>query len=327
MGWRRSTALLVTGAVVAVVAAGLVWGSARDVPSPDTSAGEPRQPVEAPTMRSRPTEGLAGPPDARVGGRTVWFAPDAVDESELAVAAGPVPGSIEVDQPYPLMRPGDVSRASMVMGVVNDSAAVERLLVLESSGQVFEVDVEGAFDASRQPGVSRIVVSISLSSRGTRITLGQPNGEVVLDLLRLRVGRGSPYSSGAAHNSDPAPAGLEFRGWTGPAKANRSSTQVARAATTAGIPGLRTESDRPTAVVVDGERRALLVLDGDRGTACCEVAGWLGPSRVLVESRSADQLRLLAWDIESGRLFLVSTISPVVDNDSYLVASYADLDS
>jgi len=43
-------------------------------------------------------------------------------------------------------------------------------------------------------------------------------------------------------------------------------------------------------------------------------------------SRSADVLRLPTWDNRDGRLFLGSTISSVVDNDSYLMTSNANRD-
>ena len=69
---------------------------------------------------------------------------------------------------------------------------------------------------------------------------------------------------------------------------------------------------------------APLVLDGERATACCAVAGWTDRHHVLFEFRSSPQLHVLAWDTATGKVTLISTIEPVVSNEWYLVTSYRE---
>lgn len=299
------------------------------------SSSDRTRPEGGPPDPVRPVRGRARPPDARVGGRDIWFAPDIAVESRLAQITGPVPRVIEVDQPYPTLSRGDVRAAVLVMGVLDDTASVERVLVLDESGQLFEVETDrllGGPGRASRPGAAgqtrfpRIVTSAELSQSGTRIRFGHPGDATILDLRRLAVRKvpGTPPGN-RPPGAVTAHAGLEFDGWVGPGKSSPWSPQAARVAETAGVAGVSTEVERPKAVVVDGDRRALLVLDGKRGAACCRVAGWLAPDRVLLESRSGERLRLLGWDTGTGRVGLVSTISPVVGNDSYLTTSYAQL--
>jgi len=271
---------------------------------------------EGPTEQAVPARGKPRPPQARLSGRPVWVAPDPAQEPHLRRVSGPLPAAIDLDQAYPELTPGSVERALLAMTVVDDTSAVRRILILDVAGQVYEISSLAQTADVRMP--------IELSPDGTGLRFGYVDGPVTLELLRPSLlDEGAPP---AARPPSPAGvAGLRFRGWRGASVQSPSSNAVARVADSAGLRGVATDSDRPQALVVDGPRRGVLVLDGQRSAYCCKVAGWLSPDQVMVETRAVDQLRLLSWDVRTGRVGLLSEISPVVGPDWFVATSYADL--
>jgi hypothetical protein len=89
----------------------------------------------------------------------------------------------------------------------------------------------------------------------------------------------------------------------------------------------------PPAIVVTGSVDSLLAIPdrGQRSLDCCTVAGWLDDETVAYDSRlvepeagsSAQTLHVLAWNVRSGNVGLVSTVTGTAD--MYFAASYADL--
>ena len=142
-------------------------------PSTSAQAGDPAV--------ASPLEGTGRPPAARVRGRKVWFAPSVDDEGDLPVTTGPLPESIAVDVRYPPLHAGDVTKAVMVLGVIGDTSTLDRLLVLDESWQVFELDVGGLDADGGGPTLSRG----ALSPDGTRMAVGQSGAYVVVDLHDL----------------------------------------------------------------------------------------------------------------------------------------------
>lgn len=280
-------------------------------PGPDISSGAGASPG------ARPSEGSSRPPALILDGGPVWFAPAPDVEAALPTTDGPLPEEIRVDQGYPLLEPGDVTRALMVMGVVDGTSTVTRLLVLDESWQVFEVDLGPV----RRAGVGGpILSSHALSPDGTRLALGLTGGYVELDL--------SDLTTQHVAVSDASPGELSWSHGT-VVVGNRaeeaeepSGTRTASIETVAGHV-VRAEHEHPSAVRVRGEPPALLVLDGDRGSGCCKVAGWSTPGQVLYESRTGPLMHVLDWDTETGSVALVSTIQPVVSSTSYLQTTYA----
>ena len=280
-----------------------------------TPGTDPRAAGQAGAARRVPARAKARAPEARVAGRRVWVAPSVPAEARLREVALGLPAEIDLTQAYPVLRAGDLTAAVVAMAVTDDTASIRRLLVLGETGQVFEVPSL----AWGQQSVSSAV----LNARGTRLRLGVPDGSLVLDLLLLRADRSSrePAASPAVSPSTPD---LRVRLWSGPGKRSTFAPRVARVATRLDVGPDR--GDDTQAVLVDGDRPAMLVLGGGRRASyCCAVAGWVAPDEVLVESRSETRMRLLAWNVATSRVDRVSTIAPVVGNDWYLATSYARL--
>lgn len=265
-----------------------------------------------------PTEGTRRPPVTAARGGKTWFAPAAQDESALPAVTGPVPERIAVDEQYPPLRRGDVTRAVMLMGVVGDTSTVQRLLVMDESWQVFEVDIARLGGVAGGPTLSRD----ALSPDGTRMAVGRTGGYAIVDLRDLSQEAVGLGDSGTGYLSWAH--GTVVTGRRKDARAEPSSDRTASLVTLR-PGGVRTQRNAPPAIVVEGADRAALVLDGPRPTGCCAVAGWSRPGHVLFESRDGPELHLLDWDTASGSTALVSTIEPVVSNDWYLLTSYADL--
>lgn len=329
---------MVAGVAVVVLVVLLMWrattpGQGPDGPSPAAGAS----PV--------PSEGRSRAPDARFDGRKVWLAPAPNDEADLPQVAGPLAPTVEVDVSYPDLRAGDAPTALMVMGVVDDTSTLTRLLVLDESWQVFELDLTDV----RGPG-GPTIGRTSLSPDGSRLAFGQTGAVVVLGLgdlvpTRTRVGETSTrellWSRGSVVLSDGTrvdpDTGEVTRGRSreprfgaglgvveGPVRQEPGTGRRAGVVMTDGIRGVATDSGTPWAVAVSGKDGGLLVLDGDRPGACCAVAAWTAPDHVLFEVRTGPRLDLLDWDTGSGKLSKVSTIEPVVSNEWYLVTSYAE---
>ena len=318
---RRVLVLVVLGLAGALVAV-LLWQVGSSAPEQrtlnplqKTSPGE----TSSPSPTRFPAAGRSRPPDARVDGRRIWVAPAPELESELAVVEGPFPESIPVAERYPALRVGHVQRALAVLGVVGDTAALDRLLVLDDSWQAFELDL-APLAAPGGPTMSRG----ALSPDGTRLALGMTGSYVVVnlrDLTRQRVGVGDISTRDISWANRSV-----VLGGTSTVREHHASSRTAELSEgITGIAGVDTEADPVSAVVVNGRDPALLVLDGDRPGACCAVVGWLGADRVLYESRYGLTLHLLVWNTRTGEVSRVSAIEPAVSNDSYLLISYAKL--
>lgn len=322
---RRRLVWLASMGAVLVVLALIAWQLASSSPEQQTlnplpAAPSPRQDASAGggvADEPRPTEGASRAPVARVEGRRVWFAPSPDVEADLPQVKGPLPSVVPVDRGYPPLRAGDVRRALMVMGVVDDTATLTRILVLDESWQVFEMlpsSVGGPTRRTMSPG--------ALSPDGTRVALGLPGGYVVVDLRDL--------GTRLVGVADVGPRDLSWSRGTvvlgdGPTVRGDRSTGTAKVVVTDGIPGVTTQSDRPSAVVVDRPGRAMLVLDGARSISCCAVAGRPDRDHVLYESRTGPRLHVLSWDTTTGMVALVSTVEPVVSTTWYIVTSYSGL--
>jgi hypothetical protein len=301
---------------VAALLAVAVWQGTTAEPEREASReAEPSRSAQPSASPVEPTSSRS--PDAVLRGRPVWVAPPPSAEAGLPTTSGPLPRQLRVDRAYPPLRAGAVQRALMVLGVVGDTAVLDRLLVLDESGQVFELDL-GPLAGPGGPTLSRG----ALSPDGTRLALGRTGAYVVVDLL-------SPARQ-TVHATGGSTSELS---WTDGAVVRREKNRVAgdsrMAELTTGIAeieGLVLRGDQASAIMVGGADGALLVLDGDRPGTCCVVAGWLDGDRVLYESRAGPQLHLLAWHTGTGRVSLVSTVEPAVSNDSYLLTSYARLD-
>ncbi|HJR38312.1 MAG TPA: hypothetical protein VJ819_08015, partial [Nocardioidaceae bacterium] len=270
--------------------------------SREAGISRPAQPSGSPV---EPTSSRS--PDALLRGRPVWIAPPASAEAGLATTSGPLPRQLRVDRAYPPLRPGAVQRAVMVLGVVGDTAVLDRLLVLDESGQVFELDL-GPMAGPGGPTLSRG----ALSPDGTRLALGRTGAYVVVDLL-------SPARQ-TVHATGGSTSELS---WVDGAVVRREKTRVAGDSRTAEL----TMGIAQIEGLVLRAGGALLVLEGERPATCCAVAGWLDRDRVLYESQTGPQLHLLAWHTGTGRVSLMSTVVPAVSNDSYLLTSYARLDT
>jgi hypothetical protein len=301
---RRRTSLVVAAVVVAAVVAAMVvllfWDTG--APAPTSHDSEVRV---TGSSGAGPTAGATRRPVVRAG-HTTWFAPRAGDEAGLPTVPGLLPEALAVDETYPRLRPGAVERAVLAMGVFGDAAALDRLLVLDESWQVFEVPLAGIARTTAGLGLSRG----GLSADGTRLALGGVGTYVVVDLRdlsRARVGvndtstRDLSWSHGSVVLGE-RPAVLR----------EPATSRTVAMVTGGGVPRIRTQG-------------ASLVLDGPRPSRCCAVAGWSRRGHVLYESREGARLHILDWDTTTGEVAQVSTIEPVVSNDWYLQTSYAGL--
>ena len=312
---RLRPAVVLAG-LVALLLCVAVWQGTSSEPGRETNgqSAERSRPAQPSTSPGEPTSSRS--PDALRDGRRIWVAPLPSAESGLPTTSGPLPRHLRVDRAYPPLRAGAVQRAVMVLGVVGDTAVLDRLLVLDESGQVFELDL-GPLMSPGGPTLSRG----ALSPDGTRLALGRTGAYVVVD-LRAPV-RQTVHATGGSTSE---------LSWEDGAVVTRARNRVAADTRTAeltagiaGIEGLALRGGQASAIAVTGDGKALLVLDGDRTGTCCAVAGWLDPDRVLYESRTGPRLHLLAWHTGTGRVSLVSTVEPAVSYDSYLLTSYARL--
>ncbi|HET9861119.1 MAG TPA: hypothetical protein VFQ19_15165, partial [Nocardioidaceae bacterium] len=262
--------------LVALLLCVAVWQGTTSESERETSRKpEPSRSAQPSTSPGEPTSNRSS--DALRDGRRIWVAPLPSAESGLPTTPGPLPRHLRVDQAYPPLRAGAVQRAVMVLGVVGDTAVLDRLLVLDESGQVFELDL-GPLMSPGGPTLSRG----ALSPDGTRLALGRTGAYVVVD-LRAPV-RQTVHATGGSTSE---------LSWADGAVVTRARNRVAADTRTAeltvgiaGIEGLAVRGGQASAIAVTGDGKALLVLDGDRTGTCCAVAGWLDPDRVLYESRT-----------------------------------------
>jgi hypothetical protein len=298
---NRRAGLLLAALVVLALGAVLVWNAGSS--TPDRSARNPSPSADRTGPTREPVTGAAPEPVVRAG-RTTWLAPSPAAEAALPTVTGPLPESLAIDEIYPVLRPGDVQRAVMVLGVVGDTSTLQRLLVLDQSWQAFELELGGLGRTTGGLTLSRG----GLSADGTRLALGEVESYVVLDLPDL-----------TRRYVDVGPVSTRDLSWSD------GSVVVEERPAVFGEPG----SSRQVSLVVSGgvdllrTEDAALRLDGPRPSECCAVAGWSRPGHVLYESRDGTRLRVLDWDTRSGRVARVSTIEPVVSNNWYLLTSYA----
>jgi hypothetical protein len=63
----------------------------------------------------------------------------------------------------------------------------------------------------------------------------------------------------------------------------------------------------------------------ERQKQCCQVAGWLDRSDLVYESRSSEELRLIAWRMGTGRFWQVARVVGWTPGQESVVSSYARL--
>ena len=159
-----------------------------------------------------------------------------------------------------------------------------------------------------------------------------PDGATIrVGLSMLDLATGQVGLIKAAQPSMPG-ADLDVESWQG-AERIMGSEHARAAGYLDEDENLRGVDSHPPAIVVVGETRALLVIPDqqERWKYCCAAAGWLDDTTVAYESRFSattpggfsQTMRILGWDIETGRVGLVSTITGSADMTFF--GSYADL--
>lgn len=327
VGSIAATAAAVTGLVV------LDGPGGRETPAPS---------VDSPT--STPTSTVTGPPVAeRAGdyeGADVWRAPSVMEEGALPpLPEAGLPPVIDLDA----AEVGAVGEPVVALF----SGRGERAFALTASQRVVEIDTSGLDRLTDEAGNGRNPLSsYSLSADRLSAFFIQKSSLEVLDFVTGQwtsietpdwLAEGArwvmadkiwvPNELGEDSNGTLHPVGAGetssatvdwVHGWTGPrdepfgpVAAGRSGTAQA-AFTQIFVSG---GMSNPQAIMVDraGERD-VLTLDygfgegGTRGKGCCVALGWLDRDTVLFSSSSTEGQRILAWDVDTPSVHLVSDI-------------------
>lgn len=320
-----------TAAIVAGFAMLDPGATGRVAPSPAIDS-RTSTPTTAPAPRAERAGDYAGAP--------VWWAPSVMEEAELPELRGAVlPRVIDLDA----AEAGAIGEPVVALF----SGRGDRAFALTASGRVVEIDTSRLDPVTDEGGNGRNPLSsYSLSGDRLRVFFVQNSSIEVLDALtgewttvdtpdwRAEGARWvmtdeiwvpemlGDDSTGTVHrvSGGTTLADVDWvRGWSapgdglwGPVAAGRAGT--AQMAFVAGpIPGGSVSN--PQALMVDraGER-SVLALDyggsgeGTRGKGCCVALGWLDRDTVLFSSSGTEGQRILAWDVASKDVYLVSEI-------------------
>ena len=351
---RRMAAGVGAVAAATAIAAGAVHLRADDTstggpthPSPTTS--QPSEPAGrtlddftvavAPTLADEATLPIAGSP-----------LPSTIDLS------APNPSVVD----HPLL---SAVAAFAIRKVVGDTTRFDGVMLVGPGGELRHLDAVRLQPIDIGDGnVASPFTAGSLSPDGTRLAFPQPDGVTVFTIptggwtsfpmsvtgndlvdlhwtsdgmIRLGLTTLDPDTGRTTSDRTGSPlyaTDLKVQYWSG---AERTLGDLhARAAAyldeRSPAPGIDTYP--PAIVAVGGGVRALLVIPDQqpRWKNCCTVAGWLDSSTVAYDATSSqnplrpDQTtRVLAWNVATGEVRLVTTVTG--STDMLFQASYADL--
>lgn len=341
--WRDGTRRRVGARAAVVGSIAATAAAVTGVAVLDGHAGRvtPAPSVDSPT--SKPTSSGTGLPVAeRAGsyaGADVWRAPSVMDEGDLPpLPDNPLPPVIDLDA-APV---GSVGEPVVAMFSGRD----EQAFALTASQRVVEIDTSGLEPITDEAGNGRNPLSsYSLSADRLSAFFIQQSSVEVLDFLTGEwtsidtpdwLAEGARWlsggifvpndlgddSAGTVHQITGGTTTIDVdwaQGWTGPndepfgpVAAGRFGT--ARAAFTQLFePG---GMSNPQALMVEqAGARFALTLDyggpdegGTRGKGCCVALGWLDRDTVLFSSGGSEGQRILAWDVGTPSVHLVSDI-------------------
>ncbi|MEI5671801.1 MULTISPECIES: hypothetical protein [unclassified Nocardioides] len=335
---RRTTALAgVCGATAVAVALGVLAVTA--------SPGDP--PSQDPTAPAAP--------DAVVDGARVWWGPSLAEEARLPAVESRLPAELDLSAAEPDAVLPEAAVAAF--GVIGDGGALDRVVVVGTDGVPVGVDVSRLGPATYPSGPSAATDAM-LSPSGSTLVFPQPGAVQFLDLASgawsnvvvdggretypltwvddetVALPDGSSVGpAGCCSTADvvdpPVPGFLEEATALGPNLTSVAGVRARAFGYGAALPGRPGSVDDPETVLVeDGPERDVLAITSEpndgRFLQCCPVAGWLDEDTVALESRSAEP-RILAWDVGTHDLGLVTRIVGLASGRETFVGSYSRL--
>lgn len=321
-----------TAAVVAGVAVLDPGSAGRVAPAPAIDSPTSTPSSNGPAPVAEPAGDYAGAP--------VWWAPSAAEEAALPVLPSAVlPPVIDLDA----AEVGTIGEPVVALF----SGRSERAFALTASQRVVELDISELATVADESGNVRSPLSFySLSSDQRHAFFIQESSLEVLDFLTGEwtsidtpdwLAEGARWvmpdeiwvpeslgddSSGTVHQLEGGTtlADVDWvHGWSGPRGGPWGPVAAARAGTAQAaflmgpVPGGSVSN--PQAIMVErGGERFVLALDygggegGTRGKGCCLALGWLDRFTVLFSSSSTEGQRILAWDVGTEDVYLVSEI-------------------
>ena len=317
-----------------------------------------QQPTPAPTRL------VGRDPDAFVNGNPVWLGPTLEEEARLPEDRrmhlspdlnGKHQSATEAGLEHAVMAFADTGQDGWVTDVwlVGDDGTTYTLDLPELD----ELTVAVLDPTANQQGypVPSFTAS-SLSPEGTKLAFADTSGIVIYDLPTNTwtipgvpdafsdMGPGFTWASeetidlqegslnvrtGNVGEFDrrPSPLGgtrFSVADWWGQPRWNGSDNRAARAAFSTGVTVVDAGYANPEAVVVEGKRPAMLVINGQgRFNGCCAAARWLDKDTVVFESRSAEAMRLLGWNTRTGDIRSLAKV--LWPGEGGLISSYADV--
>ncbi|RYC12645.1 hypothetical protein [Nocardioides zhouii] len=356
--WRDGTRRRVgsrVGVVAATAAAAAIVTGVAVLASPGGRVAPAPAPSTSPTPSATASATGQAPvarPAGEYAGAPIWWAPSAVEEADLPVL--PVAGLPAVINLEGAEVVGSVGEPVVALF----AGRGERVLALTESQRAVEIDISRLEPVTDEEGNGRTPLShASLSGDRLRAFFVQDSSIEVLDLMTGAwttvdtpdwLAEGARWlmtnqiwvpdalgddSSGVVHSLDgeTSVADVDWvQGWTGadepwgPVAVGRAGTAQA-AFLAGGVSGGSVSN--PQALMVDrhGDRTALALDygfggDGTRSKGCCLPLGWIGGDTVLFSSSSTEGQRILAWDVGTEDVHLVSEIVGRVS-----IAQLADL--
>ncbi|MEO5663682.1 MAG: hypothetical protein ABIR39_10375 [Nocardioides sp.] len=335
VGTRTAVIASVAASAAAVTGVALLDGPAgRVAPAPS---------VDSPTSTPTSTPNPNAHPAERAGtyeGAEVWSAPSPIEESKLLLGPAPVPFVID------LFAASVDEIGEPVVALF--SGRGQRAFALTESDRVVEIDTSRLEPLTDEAGNGRNPLSYySLSFDGTSAFFIQNSSLEVLDFVtgewtsidtpdwlaeearwlmadKIWVPTALGEDSGGTVHSLTGGASMTsnvdwLHAWTGPndepwgpVAAGRNGTAQA-AFTRMALPN-RTTNPQALMITRDQKRYVLSLDDlgandgGTRMKGCCLALGWFDEDTVLFSSSSTEGQRVLAWDVGTDRVYLVSDI-------------------
>jgi uncharacterized Zn-binding protein involved in type VI secretion len=358
---RRAAFVGAAGVTAGVIVAGAVWlggdGTSTPIGPPATSTAPIESPERTQGATRSPDVRLAGAPVWRAPDKIAE-----ADLPLLPESASGLPATIDLGGPAVDIRSSSLPRALAAFEVGDNSTERFReLLLLGPGGELRRLDVDDLDHTYVDPEGNRMSVLTheSLSPDGTRLLLRQDGSLMIYDLtagswqeISTR-GRSAEYprwtpdgsavvvqdiavtvpgdeltDPGTAPRS-PADSRFPMDSWWGPARSFEGTTAQA-GFLSEGLPETMIKSavEVYQVIAVEGHRTALFAFpegisrDDSRWKGCCPVVSWLDEATVAFESRG-EARTILAGDIETGRFWRVTTITPAPG--TYFYSSYANL--